>query len=111
MKSYADVSFLVEDEVFSSYDDFKDLLQTSFASDKADLIATLKESGLRGRGGAGFPTGMKWEFCQAQEASAKYVVCNADEGDPGAFSDRYILEEQTLKLLFVVCRLTRNNLF
>ena len=105
MKSYADVSFLVEDEVFSSYDDFKDLLQTSFASDKADLIAILKESGLRGRGGAGFPTGMKWEFCQAQEASPKYVVCNADEGDPGAFSDRYILEEQTLKLLFgmVIC--------
>ena len=62
-------------------------------SDKADLIAILKESGLRGRGGAGFPTGMKWEFCQAQEASPKYVVCNADEGDPGAFSDRYILEE------------------
>jgi NADH-quinone oxidoreductase subunit F len=105
MKSYADVSFLVEDEVFSSYDDFKDLLQTSFASDKADLITTLKESGLRGRGGAGFPTGMKWEFCQAQEASAKYVVCNADEGDPGAFSDRYLLEEQTLKVLFgmVIC--------
>ncbi len=105
MKSYADVSFLVEDEVFSSYDDFKDLLQTSFVSDKADLIAILKESGLRGRGGAGFPTGMKWEFCQAQEASAKYVVCNADEGDPGAFSDRYLLEEQTLKVLFgmVIC--------
>jgi NADH-quinone oxidoreductase subunit F len=48
---------------------------------------------------------MKWEFCQAQEASAKYVVCNADEGDPGAFSDRYLLEEQTLKVLFgmVIC--------
>jgi NADH-quinone oxidoreductase subunit F len=43
---------------------------------------------------------MKWEFCQAQKASAKYVVCNADEGDPGAFSDRYLLEEQTLKVLF-----------
>jgi len=105
MKSYADVSFLVEDKVFSSYDDFEHLLQTSFACDKADLIATLKESGLRGRGGAGFPTGMKWEFCQAQEASVKYVVCNADEGDPGAFSDRYLLEEQTLKVLFgmVIC--------
>ena len=105
MKSYADTSFLVEDEVFSSYDDFKDLLETCFAADKAELINTLKESGLRGRGGAGFPTGMKWEFCQAQEASAKYVVCNADEGDPGAFSDRYLLEEQTLKMLFgmVIC--------
>ena len=100
MKSYSDTSFLVEDEVFSSYDDFKELLEICFAADKAELISTLKESGLRGRGGAGFPTGMKWEFCQAQEASAKYVVCNADEGDPGAFSDRYLLEEQTLKVLF-----------
>ncbi|MCS5591240.1 MAG: formate dehydrogenase [Gammaproteobacteria bacterium] len=105
MKSYSDTSFLVEDEVFSSYDDFKELLEVCFAADKAELINTLKESGLRGRGGAGFPTGMKWEFCQAQEASAKYVVCNADEGDPGAFSDRYLLEEQTLKVLFgmVIC--------
>ncbi len=100
MKSYSDTSFLVEDDIFSSYDDFKELLETCFAADKAELINTLKESGLRGRGGAGFPTGMKWEFCQAQEASAKYVVCNADEGDPGAFSDRYLLEEQTLKVLF-----------
>jgi len=105
MKSFSNTSFLVEDQVFSTYDDFKDLLQVCFATEKADLIATLKESGLRGRGGAGFPTGMKWEFCQAQEASAKYVLCNADEGDPGAFSDRYLLEEQPLKVLFgmVIC--------
>ena len=100
MKSYSDVSFLVEDEVIPSYDDFKELLSNCFSKDKSELISTLKESGLRGRGGAGFPTGMKWEFCQAQKASAKYVVCNADEGDPGAFSDRYLLEEQTLKVLF-----------
>ncbi len=100
MKSYSDVSFLVENEVFSSYEDFEELLKDCFSKDKSELISTLKESGLRGRGGAGFPTGMKWEFCQAQEASAKYVVCNADEGDPGAFSDRYLLEEQTLKVLF-----------
>jgi len=105
MKSYSDTSFLVEDEVFSTYEDFKELLETCFATDKDDLVNTLKDSGLRGRGGAGFPTGMKWEFCKAQEAKAKYVVCNADEGDPGAFSDRYLLEEQALKVLFgmVIC--------
>ena len=105
MKSYSNTSFLVEDRIFSTYEDFKELLQTCFASDKDDLINTLKDSGLRGRGGAGFPTGMKWEFCKAQEAKAKYVVCNADEGDPGAFSDRYLLEEQALKVLFgmVIC--------
>jgi len=105
MKSFSDTSFLVEDEVFSTYDDFRELLQTCFKADKDDLINTLKDSGLRGRGGAGFPTGMKWEFCKAQEAKAKYVVCNADEGDPGAYSDRYLLEEQALKVLFgmVIC--------
>ena len=105
MKSFSETSFLVEDEVFSSYKDFKDLLETCFQTDKNDLIDTLKDSGLRGRGGAGFPTGMKWEFCKAQEAKAKYVVCNADEGDPGAYSDRYLLEEQALKVLFgmVIC--------
>ncbi len=105
MKSFSDTSFLVEDEVFSTYDDFRELLQTCFKADKDDLINSLKDSGLRGRGGAGFPTGMKWEFCKAQEAKAKYVVCNADEGDPGAYSDRYLLEEQALKVLFgmVIC--------
>ena len=105
MKSYSDTSFLVEDQIFSTYEDFRELLQTCFTSDKDDLINTLKDSGLRGRGGAGFPTGMKWEFCKAQESSAKYVVCNADEGDPGAYSDRYLLEEQALKVLFgmVIC--------
>ena len=105
MKSFSDTSFLVEDEVFSTYKDFKDLLETCFQIDKNDLIDILKDSGLRGRGGAGFPTGMKWEFCKAQEAKAKYVVCNADEGDPGAYSDRYLLEEQALKVLFgmVIC--------
>ena len=105
MKSFSDTSFLVEDEVFSTYDDFRELLQTCFKADKDELINSLKDSGLRGRGGAGFPTGMKWEFCKAQEAKAKYVVCNADEGDPGAYSDRYLLEEQALKVLFgmVIC--------
>ena len=56
------------------------------------VIAEMKASGLRGRGGAGFPTGLKWELCAKNKADQKYVICNADEGDPGAFMDRSILE-------------------
>ncbi|MGL5256221.1 MAG: NAD(P)H-dependent oxidoreductase subunit E, partial [Proteocatella sp.] len=57
-----------------------------------DVINTVKESGLRGRGGGGFPTGTKWALARVNEADQKYVCCNADEGDPGAFMDRSILE-------------------
>ncbi|MEA3316364.1 MAG: NADH-quinone oxidoreductase subunit NuoF [Bacteroidota bacterium] len=57
-----------------------------------DVINEIKESGLRGRGGGGFPTGLKWQFAAKNDADQKYVVCNADEGDPGAFMDRSILE-------------------
>lgn len=56
------------------------------------VIQTVKESGLRGRGGAGFPTGLKWEFTAKVQADQKYVVCNADEGEPGTFKDRLIME-------------------
>ncbi len=58
----------------------------------AEVIEELKKAGLRGRGGGGFPTGLKWEFAYRAEGKQKYVVCNADEGDPGAFMDRSILE-------------------
>jgi NADH:ubiquinone oxidoreductase subunit F (NADH-binding)/NAD-dependent dihydropyrimidine dehydrogenase PreA subunit len=58
----------------------------------AEAIKVIKDSGIRGRGGAGFPTGLKWELASKNEADQKYVVCNADEGDPGAFMDRSILE-------------------
>ncbi len=57
-----------------------------------DVISVVKESGIRGRGGAGFPTGLKWEITRKSKSDQKYVVCNADEGDPGAFMDRSILE-------------------
>ncbi len=56
------------------------------------IINEIKRSGLRGRGGAGFPTGLKWEFCRKAKGDTKYVICNADEGDPGAFMDRAVLE-------------------
>jgi NADP-reducing hydrogenase subunit HndC len=57
-----------------------------------EVIETLKKSGLRGRGGGGFPTGMKWDFAYKVQDDQKYVICNADEGDPGAFMDRSVLE-------------------
>ncbi len=57
-----------------------------------DIIAEIKRSGLRGRGGAGFTTGVKWELCRNAKGDQKYIVCNADEGDPGAFQDRGLIE-------------------
>lgn len=57
-----------------------------------DVIKVIKDSGLRGRGGAGFPTGQKWEFAYKQQSDTKYIICNADEGDPGAYMDRSVLE-------------------
>ena len=64
-----------------------------------EVIAVVKESNIRGRGGAGFPTGLKWEFCRKAKGEKKYIFCNADEGEPGTFKDRVILTENP-KLLF-----------
>jgi NADH-quinone oxidoreductase subunit F len=63
------------------------------------VIAEVKAAGLRGRGGAGFPTGLKWEMARAQKASPKYIICNADEGDPGAYMDRSLLEGNPHRVL------------
>ena len=63
------------------------------------VIAQIKSSGLRGRGGAGFPTGVKWELCRQQPGDVKYVICNADEGDPGAYMDRSIMEGNPHRVL------------
>src|SRR5256885_9044195 len=57
-----------------------------------DIVEEVKKSGLRGRGGAGFPTGMKWSFLAKPEGVARYLVCNADESEPGTFKDRYLME-------------------
>ena len=77
----------------------------SINMDKQGIIKSLLDSNLTGRGGAGFPTGMKWDFCSKAKGDKKYVICNADEGDSGAYSDRYLLEDQALKVIFgmVVC--------
>jgi [NiFe] hydrogenase diaphorase moiety large subunit len=61
---------------------------------RADVIRTVRESGIRGRGGAGFPTAVKWNLCAAAQSPKKFIVCNADEGEPGTFKDRLLLTER-----------------
>ena len=74
-------------------------LARALQMDRADVIQEVLDSGLRGRGGGGFPTGRKWQFAYAQPEGEKYVVCNGDEGDPGAFMDRSILEGNPLAVI------------
>lgn len=79
-------------EEYVARDGYKALAKVLTSMTPEEVIATIKESGLRGRGGAGFPTGVKWELCRKSAGAPKYVICNADEGDPGAFMDRSIIE-------------------
>ena len=74
-------------------------LERALGMGKKEVIDEVKKSGLRGRGGAGFSTGMKWEFCYNAPGTRKYLICNADEGDPGAFMDRSILESDPFAVL------------
>ena len=78
------------------FNNLKEILSKS----PQDLLKEIKTSQLRGRGGAGFPVGFKWQSCMEQVATQKFIVCNADEGDPGAYSDRYLMEEQPFLVLF-----------
>jgi (2Fe-2S) ferredoxin len=71
---------------------YQSLKKVVFTMKPEEVIEEVKRSGLRGRGGAGFPTGVKWETCHSNPGFPKYAICNADEGDPGAFMDRSILE-------------------
>ena len=81
-----------EIDEYIAFDGYKALEKVLKEMSQNEVIDVIKESGLRGRGGAGFPTGKKWELTKASDGDQKYVVCNADEGDPGAFMDRSILE-------------------
>jgi NADH-quinone oxidoreductase subunit F len=103
-KSFATTSFLMDDKL-SSISQVEQHLAQFLKLDKKEIIKSLLDSNLTGRGGAGFPTGMKWDFCSKAVSEKKYVICNADEGDSGAFSDRYLLEDQPLKVLFgmIIC--------
>ncbi len=84
--------------VFSSWETGK-ALKKAFEMKPADIIEIVKSSNLRGRGGAGFPTGLKWEMAANAAVFPKYVVCNADEGEPGTFKDKRILETQAAKVI------------
>ncbi len=86
---------LIDPEVIDDYiarDGYRGAYKALTDMSPAEIIEQVKISGIRGRGGAGFPTGMKWEFASRSPGEIKYVLCNADEGDPGAFMDRSILE-------------------
>ncbi len=77
---------------YIAFDGYKALAKALTEMSREDVIQTVLDSGLRGRGGGGFPTGLKWKFGYGSQADQKYVACNADEGDPGAFMDRSLLE-------------------
>jgi len=84
---------------FPGLEPYYKLLADSLKKSPDELLAVIKSSGLRGRGGAGFPMGLKLESCKNTPGKQKFLVCNADEGDPGAYSDRYIMEQRPHSLL------------
>jgi len=86
------------DMIFNRDCDSLQKLSAAIKIDKDNFISELIESGLRGRGGAGFPTGLKWKFAKSAQSNEKYVICNADEGEPGTFKDRVILQEVPCKV-------------
>ena len=87
------------DLIFKNEHDAHDILEKSLARDTQELIEDLMSSGLKGRGGAGFPTGLKWKLTADAPGNEKYVICNADEGEPGTFKDREILSSVPHKVL------------
>ncbi len=86
------------DLIFDQDCNFKEVLKSAYQHSNDEIINQLLESGLKGRGGAGFPTALKWKFTSEQADPEKYVVCNADEGEPGTFKDREILFKVPLKV-------------
>lgn len=90
--SYAGANVLTE--AFPGLEPYYAVLLEALKKDPVDVLQEIKDSGIRGRGGAGFPMGFKLESCRNTKSDQKFIVCNADEGDPGAYSDRYLLEQQ-----------------
>lgn len=85
---------------FEGFDKHYSLLKSALKKSATELLNEVKKSNIRGRGGAGFPMAFKWEACKNEKSDTKFIICNADEGDPGAYSDRYLLEEQPHSVLF-----------
>lgn len=84
----------------SDVDDYFQVFKDTLQRGRDTALSEIKLSNLRGRGGAGFPMGLKLEFCKNEPGDVKFIICNADEGDPGAYSDRYLLEERPYSVLF-----------
>lgn len=87
-------------EAFTNISDYYEPFLNALKKDSAAILEEIKTSNVRGRGGAGFPMGMKLQFCRNVENDTKFIICNADEGDPGAYSDRYLLEQRPHSVLF-----------
>jgi [NiFe] hydrogenase diaphorase moiety large subunit len=87
------------DFIFNNENDWEKVLSSTLKKKPEDLINELISSELKGRGGAGFPTGLKWKLASEAKADAKYIICNADEGEPGTFKDREILSKVPYKVL------------
>ncbi|KAF2955796.1 NADH-ubiquinone oxidoreductase-F iron-sulfur binding region domain-containing protein [Marinitoga sp. 38H-ov] len=97
---------MLEEKIFLKKDLDKNMknydfigLKKSLEFTSEDIVKKITDSGLRGRGGAGFPTGKKWQFALSQESDVKFLICNADEGEPGTFKDRFLLENMPFKVL------------
>ena len=88
---------------YIALDGFKALVKVLFDMTSEEVITEIKDSGLRGRGGAGFLTGRKWEICHEVNSCVKYIICNADEGDPGAYMDRSLLEGNPYSIMEGMC--------
>jgi len=87
------------DLIFANEDDFQKILEQTLQKPNEEIIEEMIRSGLKGRGGAGFPTGLKWKLTAEEKEKTKYVICNADEGEPGTFKDREILTQVSYKVL------------
>lgn len=87
-------------EAFTNITEFYAPFRKALKMDSATVLEEIKTSNIRGRGGAGFPLGLKLEFCRKAKNDTKFIICNADEGDPGAYSDRYLLEKRPHSVLF-----------
>jgi [NiFe] hydrogenase diaphorase moiety large subunit len=96
------------DLIFTEDCTYRDVLEQALNKPKEDIIQDILDSGLRGRGGAGFPTGLKWKFTGQEKSDEKFVICNADEGEPGTFKDREILLRVPFKVFggMAVCAYT-----
>jgi NADH-quinone oxidoreductase subunit F len=92
LTQYIDVPGIETMDVFRQHGGYSSL-EKALKMNPDDVVEEVKKSGLRGRGGAGFPTGMKWSFIDKKSVNPRYLVCNADESEPGTFKDRWYMEK------------------